>query len=228
MHPVSGGKTAPCAGEVVASPFDAAARERIRNALSTGRVMTYPTETSYALGGNALSADLVDAIYRLKGRERGKSLLLLVDGAQDLRRWVHKVPPPVQSLIDAFWPGPLTLVLPASHDLPAYLSDSRGTIAVRWSSDPLVAELLALGGVPLIGTSANLSGTPALHAAQHVLHTFLTEPLLAVDGGPTSGGAPSTVLDTTVHPFALVREGAVPLDAIRAVLESQFPAESPR
>jgi tRNA threonylcarbamoyl adenosine modification protein (Sua5/YciO/YrdC/YwlC family) len=120
--------------------------------------------------------------------------------------------------MEALWPGPLTLVLRAGPALPRHLPDDRGTVAVRWSSHPVVADLLKLGGVPLIGTSANVSGTDALHDAYAVLDTFPLEPILAIDGGPTSGGPASTVLDMTVIPFAVVRLGAVPLSTLRAVL----------
>lgn len=217
----------PAAAERLTAPLAPPARERIRQALAAGRVIAFPTETSYALGGNALSAALVDAVYRLKGREPGKALPLLVDGAADLSRWVRDVPAAARALMVAFWPGPLTLVLRAGPELPAHLPDARGTIAVRWSPHPLVGELLALGGVPLIGTSANPSGTASLHTAEAVLRAFPGEPMLAVDGGPTPGGPASTVLDATVRPFALVREGAVPAAAIRAALSRAFPEEAP-
>jgi len=214
-------------GTRVSVPLSAAARERVSRALAEGGVMAYPTETSYALGGNALHAGLVEAIYRLKGRERGKSLLVLVDGAAHLSPWVRDVPAAARLLMERFWPGPLTLVLWAGPALPAHLPDARGTVAVRWSPHPVVAELLRLGGTPLIGTSANRSGAPALHSAQAVLDAFPAEPLLAIDGGATAGGPPSTVLDATVWPFALVRAGAVPVAALRTALAAAHPGAGP-
>ncbi|MFI5399965.1 MAG: L-threonylcarbamoyladenylate synthase [SAR324 cluster bacterium] len=225
-HPVS----VPGAGSGqvrIAPPFTAHQRNAIRRALEHGRVMTYPTETSYALGGNALSAGLVDAIYRLKGRERCKRILLLVDGSGDLSPWVRDVPEAARVLMRILWPGPLTLVLRGGRDLPAHLADERGTVAVRWSPHPVVAELLAVGSVPLIGTSANRSGAPSLNDADSVLRTFRAAPLLAIDGGPARGGPPSTVLDATVSPFLIVREGALSRTRLRDALASSCPDAVP-
>jgi L-threonylcarbamoyladenylate synthase len=227
MHALNGRRAAVPAPLRLTLPLTEAARARVRRALEAGEVLTFPTETSYALGGNALSAALVAAVYRLKGRERGKPLPLLVDGAAGLERWARAVHPAAGVLIERFWPGPLTLVLRAGPALPAHLVDERGAVALRWSPHPAVAELLALGGVPLIGTSANRSGTPALHSVDAVLRAFPGAPLLALDGGPTSGGAPSTVLDATVVPFAVVREGAVSVAKLRAALAGVHPAAAP-
>jgi L-threonylcarbamoyladenylate synthase len=210
------------AARIIAPPFSPKRREQVRRALQSGRVMTYPTETSYALGGNALSPALVERIYRLKGRDRQKPMLLLVDARAGLRNWVAGIPPGAEPLMQRFWPGPLTLVLHAGPGLPFHLPDERGTIAVRWSPHPLVAELLAIGGVPLIGTSANRSGEPGLNTAQAVLRVFPEEPLLAVDGGPTPGGLPSTVLDVTVRPFRVIRPGVISGAAICEALGGTF------
>jgi L-threonylcarbamoyladenylate synthase len=199
-------------------PIPPAQRELVRRALADGLVMTYPTETFYALGGNALDAGLVNEIYRLKGRGAGKPLPLLVDARRGLDGWVGEPPPEAERLMARFWPGPLTLVLPAGPRLPPHLRDARGNVALRWSPHPAIAELLALGEVPLIGTSANRSGAPGLNTAQAVLDAFDGEPILALDGGPAPGGAPSTVLDVTVRPFDLVRAGAVPVAELRAAL----------
>jgi L-threonylcarbamoyladenylate synthase len=206
----------------VTPPFGAPQRALLRQALREGRVLTFPTETTYALGGNALLPALVQSIYRLKGRDRDKPMLLLVDGSRGLADWVGGVPPGAAPLMERFWPGPLTLVFRAGPGLPPHLPDARGTVALRWSPHPLVAELLALGGAPLIGTSANRSGTPELTSAQAVLAAFPGEPILAVDGGPAPGGLPSTVLDVTERPFHVVRVGAVPVGEIRAALLPAF------
>jgi L-threonylcarbamoyladenylate synthase len=227
MRAMNGGRAAAAAAQRLTLPLAETARERVRRALAAGEALTFPTETSYALGGNALSAALVATIYRLKGRERGKPLLLLVDGGAGLERWARDVPAAARALVARFWPGPLTLVLRAGPALPAHLGDERGTVALRWSPHPAVAELLALGGVPLIGSSANRSGTPPLHSVAAVLGAFPGEPLLALDGGPTAGGPPSTVLDATVMPFTVVREGAISVAEIRAALAGAYPEAAP-
>ncbi len=208
--------------QIVTPPFGAQQRALLRWALREGRVLTYPTETTYALGGNALVPALVESIYRLKGRDPEKPLLLLIDGSRGLADWVGGVPPGAAVLMERFWPGPLTLVFRAGRGLPPHLPDARGTVALRWSPHLLVAELLALGGVPLIGTSANRSGTPDLNSVQAVLAAFPGAPLLAVDGGPPPGGLPSTVLDVSERPFRVLRPGAVAIGEIRAALLPAF------
>ncbi|HKI98458.1 MAG TPA: L-threonylcarbamoyladenylate synthase [bacterium] len=203
---------------VIRFPWDDIATAQLRQALQDGALMTYPTETSYALGGNALLPQVTEAVYALKGRPADKALLLLVDGATGLTGWVREVTPAAEALMDHFWPGPLTLVFQAGPTLPAHLADARGTVALRWSPHPLIAALLRLGAVPLIGTSANPSGTPSLHSVDEVLAAFPQGIDLALNGGHTSGGAPSTLVDTTVSPPQVLREGAIPRAALQAAL----------
>jgi L-threonylcarbamoyladenylate synthase len=203
---------------VVRYPWDAATAAELRQALHAGATMTYPTETSYALGGNALLPEVTAAVHALKGREEAKALLLLVDGAEGLTGWVREVTPVAAALMEHFWPGPLTLVFEAGPTLPRHLPDARGTVALRWSPHPLVAALLRLGGVPLIGTSANRSGAPACHTVGDVLANFPRGVTLALDGGRAPGGVPSTLVDTTTSPPRVLREGAVPCAVLRAAL----------
>ena len=189
--------------------------------------MTYPTETSYALGGNALHAGLVEAIFRLKGRTEDKALPLLIAGAAQARELAEAIHPAAEALMAACWPGPLTLVLHAAPGLPAHVADARGTVALRHSPHESVAELLALGGAPLIGTSANRSGSPPACTAAQVLETFGDAVMLAVDGGEAGGGPPSTLLDTTALPFRILRHGAVAAEDLRRLLKRDFPQAAP-
>lgn len=205
----------------------AGAEARVCEALAGGAVMTYPTETAYALGGNALLPRVAEAVYRLKGRPRDKPLLLLIDGRRGLEGWARDVGPAARALMARFWPGPLTLVLRAGAALPPHLADARGTVALRWSPHPLIAELLRLGGVPLIGTSANRGGAPPACTAAQVLETFGDAVKLAVDGGKAGGGPPSTLLDTTALPFRILRQGAVAAEPLRRLLKRDFPQAAP-
>jgi len=190
----------------------------IRTALLDGLVMTYPTETAYALGGNALLSGVAQAVYRLKGREADKALLLLIGGVGELPLLAREVSQSAQRLMTRFWPGPLTLVFHASNACPAHLPDARGTVALRWSPHPLLADLHRIAPVPLIGTSANRSGEPPLHRCAAVLETFPGGIALALDGGPTPGGAPSTLVDTTVDPPRILRQGVISEAEILAAL----------
>lgn len=195
--------------------------------LKQGRVMTYPTETAYALGGSALAPELVESIYRLKGRPAGKALPLLIDGSNGPEPWARDAGPEARRLMERHWPGPLTLVLHAGPGLPPRLADARGTVALRWSSHPLIGEMIRIAGAPLIGTSANRSGEPNCHTLEDVLRAIPEGIELAVDGGrrdgrsgllsPGESGNPadprgsSTLLDTTVTPFRVLRKGAISL-----------------
>ncbi len=208
------------------APFTAAQRRRIAQALAAGELMSYPTETSYALGGNALDAGLVRRVYEAKGRPEQKALLLLVDGARGVEGLAAEVAPAAARLMEACWPGALTLVLPAGPRLPHHLRDARGTVALRWSSHPVVAELLAIGGVPLIGTSANRSGGAAAQNVAAVLETLAGAPALVIDGGALPPGPPSTLVDTTRRPFRILRTGALPPQTLRAAL-AEFPEWAP-
>ncbi|MBI3991866.1 MAG: threonylcarbamoyl-AMP synthase [Candidatus Lambdaproteobacteria bacterium] len=217
----------PSAGPaVLRPPLDAAARSRLRQALASGEVMAYPTETFYALGGNALHPTLAARVLALKRRSGDKALLLLVTPAQ-VPRLATDIAPAARALMAACWPGPLTLVLRAADDAPPHLRDARGTVALRCSPHPLLGELLSLGGVPLIGTSANVSGDAPAASAAAVQQAFPAGIDLLLDGGPTAGGAPSTLLDTTVRPFAVLRRGALAVASLRRVLLPDFAADAP-
>lgn len=215
-------------GPVLEAPLSPVEEQRGARALAAGEAMAYPTETFYALGGNALDKGLVERVYRLKGRAGAKALPLLVDPRAGWERWVRPPGPEAERLMAAFWPGPLTLVLRAGPGLPVHLQDQRGTVALRWSPHPVVARLLELGGAPLIGTSANRTGEPPATTAAAVRATFGAGVALVIDGGTAPGGAPSTLLDLTVRPFRLVREGPVKAPALRKVLGDAPLATSPR
>lgn len=208
--------------EFLRPPFDAQARARIARALAGGAVMTYPTETSYALGGNALDGGLCARIVELKGRPGAKALLSLIEGEAMADALAAEIAPAARVLMERFWPGALTLVFRAAPGAPERLRDARGTIALRWSSHPAVRELIGIGGVPLIGTSANLSGAEPLHDARAAAEAFPGAVELAIDDGPAPGGAPSTVVDTTVAPFRVLREGNLAKSLIQAALVETF------
>ncbi len=203
---------------VVRAPIAPEDEPLLARALAGGGAMAYPTETSYALGGNALCEELAERIFRLKGRPPAKALPLLIDPSAGMDRYFSAPSLTAERLMRAFWPGALTLVLPASPKLPRHLADGRGTVAVRWSSGAVVARLLALGGVPLIGTSANRSGARPGTSPAEVLADFGGALEVAIDGGPAPGGPSSTLLDLSGEFPRLLREGAISAARLRAVL----------
>ncbi len=188
-------------------PFSESEERQLLRQIHSGGVLAFPTETFYGLGGNALSQRAVKQVFALKKRPVEKALLLLALPEQ----WksLVEVPPAAQALMNRFWPGPLTLVLPARPEVPEFLKGPGGTLAIRHSPHPVVQQLLRLGGCPLIGTSANLSEQPSCVSAEAVQAQLGDALELVVDGGLTPGGLPSTLLDATQTPPRLLRPGVL-------------------
>ncbi len=192
--------------------------ERARALLQRGGLVAFPTETFYGLGVNPFDEQAVDRLLRVKGREDHKPILVLIGSVAQLSSLVQDVPPVATILIEAFWPGPLTILLPALPSLPHNLTAGTGTVGIRLSScDPLTALLRLVG--PVTGTSANCAGQPPACTAQLVEQELGREIDLILDGGPTAGGPPSTVLDVR-RPVRIIREGAVTRQTIENVLET--------
>ncbi len=186
-------------------------------ALREDGAIVYPTETFYGLGARAFSPTAVAAVARLKGRDAGKPIALIVADETMLARVVARVPAAAHRLARAFWPGPLTLVLPARADLPAALTAGSGMIGVRVSSHPLAQALVTALGEPITATSANPGGAePALDVA--AARRFFGDAVVYVDGGRLAGGLGSTVLLVADDAARVIRRGATSLDALRRVL----------
>jgi L-threonylcarbamoyladenylate synthase len=195
------------------SGFDAAVA-----ALARGGVIVYPTETFYGLGAAALHADAVRAAAALKGRDATKPIAVLVGDRAMLDRVVARVPRPAAPLIERFWPGPLTLVLPARAGLPPELTAGSGLIGVRVSSHPVAHALVAALGEPITATSANAAGDAAPADVAAAVATFGPRVDAYLDGGALAGGLASTVLVVDDDMARVVRAGAVAIGALRAAL----------
>lgn len=181
--------------------------------LAGGGVIVLPTETYYGLAADLRCPPALDRVLEIKGRGAGKPLLLLVAGVGMARRLAPAAPPLLERLAGRWWPGPLTLVLPAPRELPATVVSDTGGVAVRHSSHPVVQALLERLGAPLTGTSANLAGQPPARAAGAlVLGGSMPDGI--VDAGPAPGGPPSTLLDIRSVPARLLRPGAVGAEAL--------------
>jgi len=176
--------------------------------LRAGGVVAFPTETFYGLAAAALDPASVKRIFALKGRRDSKPLLVLVDSVAMAETVAH-VGEPARSLMKRYWPGALTLVLPARAIVPADVTAGTGTLGVRVSSHPIAHGLVRTLGEPVTAPSANPSGREPPTTARAVVAYFGDGLDLVLDGGPTAGGAPSTVLDMTVDPPAIIRQGAV-------------------
>ncbi len=184
-----------------------------------GGLVAFPTETFYGLGVRPLDAPAVRRIFEVKGRS-SNPILVLVRSRADLDSLVAEVTPDAERLMERCWPGPLTLVFRAAAAVPGVLTAGTGTIGIRLSASADVRRLLEAAEGPLTGTSANRSGEQPAATAQDVERTIGSGVDLILDGGATPGGLASTVVDTTVTPPRLIREGRVRRDALLAVLES--------
>ncbi len=200
---------------------DPAAIKHAADVLRAGGIVAYPTDTVYGLGANVFSPEALDKVMDAKQRPDEKSLPVLIGVRGHLRELVVAVPPSAEALIDAFWPGALTIVLLKQEGLSPLLGET--TLAVRQPNHTAIQALLAAAGFPITGTSANLSGRPPATTAEEAAQQLGGAVDLILDGGPAPGSTPSTVIDCTVQPARILREGAVTRSALAAVLGDLAP-----
>lgn len=174
-----------------------------------GGVVACPTETFYGLAVDAFNETAIRALFETKKRQATEPILLLIPSEEILHGLVTHVPPIAQKLIREFWPGGLTLVFEAGPQISPLLTAGTGKIGIRLTSHPVAAALAQAVGGPISGTSANRSGQPACRTAQEVLQSLGKAVDLILDGGETGSRIGSTVLDVTVEPPRILREGAV-------------------
>ncbi|MBZ5640543.1 MAG: threonylcarbamoyl-AMP synthase [Acidobacteriia bacterium] len=186
--------------------------------LRAGRIVSLPTETFYGLSVDPFDTGACARVNDLKKKPRGSPMLLLLSGPEQIERVAGSLPESFGSLTGMFWPGPLSLVVPAGPALPQEVTGGLGTVGVRVPGLALPRLLAAAFGRPITGVSANLMGHPPCRTAAEVAEVFPEGVSTILDGGPSTGGAPSTVLDLT-GPFPRVlREGAIPVSALRPFL----------
>ena len=187
-----------------------------RRVLGAHGVIALPTESFYGLGVSPFDEQALAKLWQIKGRSEGKPVLLLIGDTSQLGLFVQRIPPAATVLMNAFWPGPLTIVFPAVAGLPNTVTAGTRSVGIRLSAWPPLHDLLRRVG-PVTGTSANREGMPPSTTAEEVRHSFGNEINLIVDAGPTPGGRPSTVIDVQ-GPIRIVRDGAIERDAIVAQL----------
>lgn len=186
--------------------------------LREGGVIIYPTDTFYGLGASGFHAEAVRKVFRLKRRDAAKPLSLVIPDIGGLLQAVAvEIPGLMQPLAERFWPGPLTVVLKASPRLPKDLLGDSDRIGVRIPGHPWLRRLLREARFPLTATSANISGERETTDPHEAAKAFREGVDLIVDGGRTTGGLASTVVDLTASPPRILREGAIPSESLRAV-----------
>jgi L-threonylcarbamoyladenylate synthase len=195
---------------------DPHALDRALEVLQAGGLVAFPTDTVYGVGSLAFDAQGIDQLYRVKERQHTKAIPILLSRPEQLSQVSGEINTTVERLSERFWPGPLTLVLPRSTQLPANISQYT-TIGVRIPDHPVALALIDRAG-PLAVTSANLSGERNSRTAQEVFEQLAGRIALILDGGKTPGGAPSTVVDCTTPQLRILRSGPISKQELMAAL----------
>ena len=192
--------------------------EKAAGILQKGGLVAFPTETVYGLGANGLNAEACRKIYEAKGRPSDNPLILHIGDISQLKNIVLEVPEKAQKVIDAFWPGPVTIVFKKSDIVPNSVSGGLDTVAVRFPSNKVARLIINASGVPIAAPSANTSGKPSPTKAEHVLHDMNGKIDMIVDGGSCDVGLESTIIDVTSDVPALLRPGAVTKEMLESVI----------
>ena len=187
--------------------------------LKKGGLVAFPTETVYGLGADATNEEAVAAIYRAKGRPSDNPLIVHIGTADEIGRYAVEIPDSAWKCAEAFWPGPLTLIVRAKPGVFApSVTAGLDTVGLRMPAHPAALGLLKTSGLPVAAPSANTSGKPSPTRAEHVAADMGGKIPYILDGGPTGIGIESTVLDLTSEPPAILRPGAVTADMLRPVI----------
>ncbi|GJL79987.1 MAG: hypothetical protein NPINA01_29760 [Nitrospinaceae bacterium] len=192
---------------------------RIKRVLNLGGVVAFPTDTFYGLGANPFHQKAVSRIFEIKQRPENKPLLVLIDSPHQINSLAEEINPTAEILMEKLWPGPLTLLLNAHRHLLPQLTGNTGKIGIRQPGNDRARQFLSGIGFPLTATSANISGSNNAVTAEEVEESLGSRVDLIVDGGSAPGEKESTVIDVTLSPPLIVREGAVSKEEIETVLE---------
>jgi L-threonylcarbamoyladenylate synthase len=196
---------------------DNSENEVIRNAaaiVSRGGVIAYPTETIYGLGADATNEQAIRRIFEIKGRNFSNPISVIIGHSQDVYPLVRKVTAAAQQLMDAFWPGPLTIVFEAADCISPLLTANTGRIGIRLSGHDTARRIARAAGKPLTATSANLSGSPECATANQVIAQLGDRLDAIVDSGNTSGTEGSTIIDATTEQPVILRTGGISREEI--------------
>ena len=186
--------------------------------INKGGVVIFPTRCLYGLGADALSPAAIAKVFEIKNRSSDKPLLTLIKNQELLPSLVKYIPPSAIKLMESFWPGKVTLVFEAIDSLPAALTAGTGKIGIRLPDHPVASALVAQTNHPIIGTSANVSNRPGCATVSSIDSSVIQQADLILDAGVLKGGRGSTVVDITVDPPFVLREGAVSAETISLAL----------
>ena len=185
------------------------ALDKAKHVLLSGGIVAFPTESFYGLAVDIENHEAIEKLFSLKQREKTNPILILLPEIETLEEYVNDIPGQARRLMDAFWPGGLTILFRAGHKISPLLTANTGKIGIRYSSHPVATALARTIGRPVTGTSSNISGHPPCTLAEEVFDYFGDDIDLILDNGPTKGGQSSTILDITSYPYVVLREGMV-------------------
>ncbi len=197
-------------------------------AINDGGVVVFPTETVYGIGADAFNPRAVRRIFEIKKRPADNPLIVHIAKLEDLEELVKTIPHEARKLIDAFWPGPLTLILPKKDTVPDEVTAGLPTVAVRMPAHRVALKLIELSGTPIAAPSANPAGKPSGTEGRHVIEDFYGKVDVIIDGGRTSLGLESTVLDLTGEKPRIVRPGFITKEDIESVLGKELETYVPK
>ena len=182
--------------------------------IKEGGIVAFPTESFYGLGVDATNPEAIKKLYKLKKRDSSLPLLILIPSINELSKYAVSVPSKARIIGKNFWPGGITMIFQSSPVLPPELTAGKGKVGIRVSSHPIANGLLREVNSPITATSANLSGTPPCVNADQVAGLFGNDLDLILDSGATEGKNASTILDVTINPPVIIREGIISMGKI--------------
>lgn len=188
--------------------------------LEQGDVVAFPTETVYGLGADAWNPDAIKKVFEVKGRPADNPLIIHIASRETVRDFAAEIPETAEQLMEAFWPGPLTLIFKKKPEVLDIITSGLPTVALRWPSHPISQNLIAMAG-PLVAPSANSSGKPSPTKPEHVLEDF-GEDFPVIQAGETQIGLESTVFDVSEEPFKIYRPGSIGKTQIEKIIEKEI------
>jgi L-threonylcarbamoyladenylate synthase len=187
--------------------------------LRRGAVVAVPTDTLYALAADPVNLAAVEEIFKVKGRPESRALPILINSLAQARMLARDLPANFYRLANACWPGPLTMVVEASNRLPLKVTANTRRIALRWPRNKIVSHLIEELGVPMTGTSANLTGSSTCASSREVMEQLGDRIPLILDAGEAGEFMPSTIVELRGEHWCIGREGAIPAELIQEALE---------
>jgi L-threonylcarbamoyladenylate synthase len=197
------------------------AYDEIVSLLRAGGIIAFPTDTAYGLAADPFNETAVDRIFKIKGRPETKPILLLVDAVM-MAESIARPTDAFYRVVEAFWPGPLTIIVQAAASLPARVTSGTKTVGLRWPIAAFATALVSRFGGPITATSANRSGMPSPVTAEEVRRQLGDSVEALVDGGLLPSSVGSTLLDLTVDPPVLLREGPLSFEALAEFFEGRI------